>query len=57
MTKVQEQSVAYQASNLACAKIVAADPDRYPGLMQEWAQLVLQRANVTPINTEVNDAD
>lgn len=31
----------YREQNLECAKIIAADPAKYPGIMQEWARLVL----------------
>jgi hypothetical protein len=31
----------YRAVNLECACIIAGDPVKYPGLMQEWARLVL----------------
>jgi hypothetical protein len=27
---------------LKAARIIAADPQRYPGVMQEWAAMVLQ---------------
>ncbi len=33
----------YDAANLEAARIIAADPERYPGGMQEWAQRVLAR--------------
>jgi hypothetical protein len=32
---------AYQAGNLEAARIIAADRFRYPGIMQEWARMVL----------------
>lgn len=31
----------YEASNQECAAIVLQDPERFPGLMQEWARAVL----------------
>jgi len=31
----------YRASNIEAARIITADPERYPGLMQEWAALML----------------
>jgi hypothetical protein len=31
----------YQAANLRCARIIAADPRRYRGLMRDWAARVL----------------
>ncbi len=33
----------YDGANLEAARIIAADPERYPGGMQEWAQMVLKR--------------
>lgn len=33
----------YDEQNLQAAHIVAADPLKYPGGMQEWAALVLKR--------------
>jgi hypothetical protein len=33
----------YRAANVAAARIIAADPERYPGFMQEWAQVVLKK--------------
>lgn len=38
---------AWAAGNLAAAHIIAADPLRYPGLPQQWAAMVLQRAEPT----------
>jgi hypothetical protein len=38
---------AYAADNEQAARIIAADPARYPGVMQEWAALVLERAEPT----------
>jgi hypothetical protein len=40
----QRKLAAYRQSNLEAARIVAADPVKYPGIMQEWAQLVLRQA-------------
>jgi hypothetical protein len=34
----------YDAGNLEAASILAGDPKRYPGLPQEWADIVLTRA-------------
>jgi hypothetical protein len=31
----------YHAANLECARIIASDPDRYPGVTQEWAAMIL----------------
>jgi hypothetical protein len=33
----------FDAQNLEAARIIAADPVRYPGGMQDWATLVLKR--------------
>jgi hypothetical protein len=37
----QRKAEMYHAGNLESARIIAADPGRYPGIMQEWARLVL----------------
>jgi hypothetical protein len=37
----QRITEAYRASNIEAARIIAADPVKYPGIMQEWARLVL----------------
>ena len=47
MTDSPRARQGYAASNLECAGIIAADPIRYPGMMQTWAVLVLQRAEPT----------
>jgi hypothetical protein len=41
VTNHQGKAEFYRAANLEAARIIAADPHRYPGLMQEWAHLVL----------------
>ena len=33
----------YDEQNLEAARIIAADPVKYPGGMQDWATLVLKR--------------
>lgn len=33
----------FDRQNLEAARIIAADPARYPGLLQEWARAVLRR--------------
>jgi hypothetical protein len=39
----------YRTANLECARIIAADPVRYPGIMRERARLVLKgSARTTP---------
>lgn len=40
-------SAKYDASNLQCARIIAADPIRYPGGAQLWAAAVLARLQET----------
>ena len=37
----------FDEQNLRAARIIAADPVRYPGLMQEWAALVVGKAAPT----------
>jgi hypothetical protein len=41
MTSNQRKLDAYRAGNIEAARIIAADPVRYPGIMQEWARMVL----------------
>lgn len=41
MTGRQRKAEYYATANIECARLIAADPDRYPGLMQEWAAKVL----------------
>lgn len=36
-----KQAGAFRESNLKAARIIAADPERYPGRMQEWAARAL----------------
>ena len=40
-TTRQSRTEAYEAANHTCARIIADNPQRYPGIMQEWATLVL----------------
>jgi hypothetical protein len=53
MTNHQRKAELYRERNLEAAAIIAADPQGYPGLMQEWACLVLQRdaEQATPLGT------
>lgn len=41
-TVPQKRSV-FEQNDLECARIIAADPERYPGLMALWAAAVLRR--------------
>lgn len=34
--------------NLRAARIVAAEPERYPGAIQEWARMVIERGPKRP---------
>jgi hypothetical protein len=34
----------YEADNIACARIVLAAPTKYPGVLREWAELILTKA-------------
>jgi hypothetical protein len=38
----------YDAANLECASIIAADPVKYQGLVQEWADAILSKAADVP---------
>lgn len=44
----------FDEQNLEAARIIAADPLKYPGGMQEWADLVLKRFE-RPAGREVNN--
>jgi len=41
VTKSQHKFEFYREQNLECARIIAAEPERYPGALQDWARLVL----------------
>jgi hypothetical protein len=43
----------YEEANRECARIIAADPKRYPEIMQEWAHMVLN----PPRQADCADAD
>ena len=38
----------YEASNQEAARIILADPERYPGALQQWARMAYQQAFHTP---------
>jgi len=38
---VRKKLAALDAQNLAAARIIAANPRRYSGVLQEWARLIL----------------
>lgn len=38
----------YDYQNLECARIYAAEPQRYPGVLQTWAALVVERLKDLP---------
>jgi hypothetical protein len=44
MTDSQRARQGYTTSNLECACIIAADPERYQGVLQEWADRILSKA-------------
>jgi hypothetical protein len=41
---VRSAKQAYSAGNLESAGIIAADPVKYQGVLQEWADTILTRA-------------
>jgi hypothetical protein len=45
----------YDEQNLEAARIIAADPLKYPGGMQAWATLVLKRME-RPAGRHINPA-
>ena len=42
----------YDVANLAAARLIAADPLRYPGLAAKWARTVLERSAAPPADVE-----
>ena len=44
MSSSQRKLDAYQAGNIEAAEIIVPDPGRYAGVMQEWAAMVLAKA-------------
>ena len=47
MITVKQVTRSYADANLAAARILAADPLRYPGLPQTWARLVIEKQTAT----------
>lgn len=43
--KISSRVRQYHQGNREAAKIILANPDRYPGMMQEWAHLVNESAS------------
>jgi hypothetical protein len=37
----------YGVGNLQAARIIAADPGKYQGILQTWARLIIERAQPT----------
>lgn len=44
MTDSQRARQGYATSNLESARIVAADPAKYQGVLQTWARLVIENS-------------
>lgn len=42
--RARNRTIDHAAANLEAARIIASRPDRYQGLLLEWAHLVLRRA-------------
>jgi hypothetical protein len=38
---MKRRAATYQQNNILAARIIAADPARYSGVLQEWARAVL----------------
>ena len=51
MTVQQRKAELYRAANVQAARIIATDPERYPGIMQEWAAKVLRTAGEVAVGT------
>jgi hypothetical protein len=47
MTTPKKAADCYRTENETCARIIAADPERYPGTMQQWAALVIEKSKPT----------
>lgn len=45
MTTPQTHADRFTEQNHDAAQIIVADPERYPGMMQQWARLVLERSS------------
>lgn len=41
---IEQKLAQLAAANVTAARIILADPARYGGIMQEWAQMVLRDA-------------
>lgn len=52
MTANQRHMERYRAGNEEAARIIAADPAKYPGVMQEWAGAVLVKVTTPPADAE-----
>jgi hypothetical protein len=48
MTSNQREIDRYRSGNVECAQLVLADPEKYPGLMLEWARAVMSRPAPPP---------
>lgn len=52
MTNNQRVVKQYATDNLMAASIIASNPDKYQGALQEWADTILSKAAV-PSDAEV----
>jgi hypothetical protein len=52
MAKPKRAADDCRAANVEAACIIAADPAKHPGLMQEWARLVIERSEMPPADAE-----
>jgi hypothetical protein len=44
MTTKQKITDRYDQDNLVAACLIAADPDKYQGVLQDWADTILSKA-------------
>ena len=49
MTK-KERIRSFEQGNFQAAQIARLDPQKYPGALQEWADLVLEKATAHSLN-------
>lgn len=46
--RARNRAVDHEKANLEAARIIASQPDRYQGLLLEWAHMVLRRRGQQP---------
>ena len=49
---ILRRSAVYAGENLEAARLIAADPERYPGLMTEWARRILAETPTATVDEQ-----